>query len=185
MLQTKIVKTDESCAIIKGAKLLLAYPEICDDEQFGFLAVCADDAVRVETVAIEEESYGLCRTLSTIKISGGPIRFLKKHPIDNLFVALDENRRVAIVDISRGREVLSYKVEEDLELNFLSVHPDGKLVALSGTNGQVHFLDLCSGEILTTVDCQKVKPLETISYELGRQYPNRIQSKRIPPGKFE
>lgn len=95
----------------------------------------------------------MCRTLSTIKISDGPIRCLKKHPIDNLFVALDENRRVAIVDISRGREVLSYKVEEDLELNFLSVHPDGKLVALSGTNGQVHFLDLCSGEILTTVDC--------------------------------
>ena len=61
------------------------------------------------------------------------------------------------MDTSKGREVLTYKVEEDLELRNVSVHPDGKLVALSGTNGQIHFLDLTTGEILITVDCLKVR----------------------------
>jgi hypothetical protein len=47
---------------------------------------------------------------------------------------LNDKREVSIFDVTKGRVVLKYTIEEDLEIRYLSVHPDGKLAALSGSN---------------------------------------------------
>lgn len=99
----------------------------------------------VGSVALDEDEFGSVEIFSAVKLQEGQIKSLSKHPVSNLLVTLGCDRNVSLYDISRGREVLSYLVEDDLELTHLSVHPDGKLVSLSGTNGQIHFLDLTSG----------------------------------------
>lgn len=86
-----------------------------------------------------------------------------------MFVLLNDRREVSVFDTMKGRQVVKYTVEEDLEIKNMSVHPDGKLVALSGTSSQIHFLDLSSGNVLITIECQtvRIQHLKSILTSLG------------------
>ena len=163
MAKLKIQNRDSNP--FESLSILLSYPEISDEEQFGFIAVDSTNRLLVGSVTLDEDEFGSVKIFSAVKLEGGQIKSLCKHPVSNLLVTLDCDRNVSLYDISRGREVLSYLVDDDLELTHLSVHPDGKLVSLSGTNGQIHFLDLTSGQILITMDCLKVILLYLLNRE--------------------
>lgn len=128
---------------------------LSDENSIGFLAIRNDGYVQIGQISIDEDNLGLYYSSTKMQLDE-TIECLSHHPVKNLYVLLNDKRQVSVFDVSKGRQVVQYTIEEDLELKYLSVHPDGKLCALSGTGGQIHFLDLTSGEILITIDCQTV-----------------------------
>ena len=76
---------------------------------------------------------------------------------------------MSIFDIKKESITMKMKVEDDLDLTSLSVHPDGKLVALTGTEGQIHFFDLTAGKIVLSVESPNVFFLDNSFREIVKE----------------
>ena len=131
------------------------YSLISDETTLGFFAVRNDGFITIGVISLEEDTYGVYTSCASFRLDETIICAVN-HPVENIFVLLNDKRQISVFDVSKGRSVVTYTVEEDLEIKFLSIHPDGKLVALCGSNSQVHFLDLSSGNVVITFDCQTV-----------------------------
>ena len=123
----------------------------------------------------DDEGFGFVSTLNDGKIYGGVVDFetakikqamliqtnrrylaLQEHPLSHILALLDDSRELSLLDLKRQRAVFEATIEDDLELTGLSCHPDGKLIALSGTNSQVHFFDLNSKQVVITLETSQV-----------------------------
>lgn len=75
-----------------------------------------------------------------------------EHPVDRILVGLDDVRELTLFDLSKQNTIMRKSTDDDLELNCLSIHPDGKLAAIGGSGNNLHFYDLTSNQIVLTLE---------------------------------
>jgi WD40 repeat protein len=131
------------------------YALISDETTLGFFAVRNDGYITIGVISLEEETYGVYTSCASFRLDETIICAVN-HPVENLFVLLNDKREILLFDVSKGRCVVSYTVD-DYDIIYMSIHPDGKLVALCGSNSMIHFLDLSNGNVAIVFDCQTVK----------------------------
>lgn len=125
---------------------------ISDDDNIGYVMATSDGGLYAGKINLESGDNGV----GIEEHYDFGCKALEEHPINRLFLHLDDQRNLRLFDINEERMVMACCVESDLEINSMGIHPDGKLVALNGTNGQIHFLDLTSGEVVITLEGSKV-----------------------------
>ena len=122
------------------------------DSLLGLSMAANDGLLQVSTLNYNDNTLtNICSYDFNTKINS-----LKEHPISHLNLVLDEDRTMSIFDIKNESISMRVKIEDDLDLTTLSVHPDGKLVALTGTEGQIHFFDLTAGKIVLSIEAPSV-----------------------------
>lgn len=81
---------------------------------------------------------------------------LREHPINKYLIGLDKLRNLSLYDIKQEIFIFNHTIEEDLEIGRMNVHPDGKLVALAGSENNLHFFDLTSNQVVLTLEALSV-----------------------------
>jgi hypothetical protein len=134
------------------AKFLQTSNLISDDDSLGYFMTSNTGTLFAGSINTETGEHSLGIEL--------PLDFgchgLEEHPINRLFLHLDDQRTLRLFDVNEERMVMGDIIDNDLELNCMAVHPDGKLVSLGGTNGQVHFYDLTAGQVVISLDSSQV-----------------------------
>lgn len=138
----------------KRCDQILASSHITPDEEekLGYILALNDGNLQTGILDISDGKGEIhsTRNLGTKFLS------LEEHPVEKLLVGLDEFRTVSIYDLSK--EVISFTstIEDDLQLTSLGVHPDGKLLALAGSNSNLHFFDIVSNQVVLTLESASV-----------------------------
>lgn len=123
--------------------------------ELGYILAMNDGNIQT---GILNATDGKCEICSTRNLETNFVD-LEEHPLDRLLVGLDEFRNISIYDLAKEVIYSTTKIEDDLEFNVLSIHPDGKLVALGGSNSNLHFFDLSSNQLVLTLESVSVSYL--------------------------
>lgn len=97
---------------------------------------------------------------------------LVQHPVNRILAGLDEFRNFSLFDLNEQMFVLNKLIEDDLELNCLNVHPDGKLAAIGGSDNNLHFYDISSNQIVLTLESACVSIDFFLILLLGKNWRN-------------
>lgn len=89
---------------------------------------------------------------------------IEEHPSKTLQIMQNESKYFNIFDLNSERITFRKQFDDDLDIKTLKIHPDGRLLALGGTVGNIHLWDLKSNSLSITFQTEKQNIIDQIDF---------------------